>query len=100
LSDLLTGKQRRFLRARAHSLRPVVTVGNAGVTPALLSEIDSSLEHHELLKIKVSSDGREERELIGVMICAELGCEPIAEIGKMLVVYRQAEEPRLVLPAR
>jgi RNA-binding protein len=98
LSELLSGKQRRFLRARAHALRPVVAVGNAGVTPALLSEIDNSLEHHELLKIKIASNEREERELIGVMICAELGCEPIAQIGKILVVYRCAAEPRLALP--
>src|SRR5258706_4706288 len=58
----LTSAERRALRAKAHHLHPVIMVGNAGLTPAVLKEIDIALKSLELIKIRVLGDDRERRE--------------------------------------
>ena len=89
----LTSPQRRALRAKAHALNPVVAIGQHGLTPAVLHEIDVALLAHELIKIRVFSDDRAERELLYARICAELDAAPVQHIGKLLVVWRLAPEP-------
>lgn len=94
----LTPAQRRFLRAQAHSLSPVVLIGDAGLTEAVMKEIARSLDSHELIKIKVAGGEREQREAMLAEICATLEAAPAQHIGKTLVVYKPARKPRLVLP--
>ncbi len=94
----LTPIQRKFLRAEAHGLKPVVMIGNAGLSDAVLSEIGRGLAAHELIKIRVFNDDREAREAWLAEICARLECAPVQHIGKLLLVYKPAEEPRLKLP--
>lgn len=89
---LLDGKARRALRARAHALRPVVWIADAGATPSVLREINRTLEAHELIKIHAAVDGRVARESLMTRICIEAGAEPVQIIGKMLVVYRKRTE--------
>lgn len=79
---------RRALRAKAHHLHPVVTIGNHGLTPAVLHEIDLNLIAHELIKLRVFSDDRLEREALLARICDELDAAPVQHLGKVLVVYR------------
>jgi putative YhbY family RNA-binding protein len=86
----LTPTERRALRARAHHLHPVVSVGQHGLTAAVLHEIDVNLIAHELIKVRVFSDDREERETLLKSICAELDAAPVQHIGKLLVVWRPA----------
>ncbi|HTP95682.1 MAG TPA: YhbY family RNA-binding protein, partial [Burkholderiales bacterium] len=85
--------------ARAHALRPVVMVGEAGLTPALLREIDASLKAHELIKIRVAGDDRRLRESTLESICVALGAAPVQHIGKMLVVFRERPEAAPPRPA-
>jgi len=94
----LTSADRRALRAQAHALNPVVAIGQHGLTPAVLHEIDVALLAHELIKIRVFSDDRAERESLYVRICAELDAAPVQHIGKLLVVWRPAPEPEPVAP--
>lgn len=94
----LTPAQRRFLRAQAHSLSPVVLIGDAGLTEAVMKEIARSLDSHELIKIKVAGGEREQREAMLAEICTTLEAAPAQHIGKTLVVYRPAKKPRLILP--
>lgn len=94
----LTPGQRRFLRAQAHSLSPVVLIGDAGLTEAVMKEIARSLDSHELIKIKVAGGEREQREAMLTEICATLEAAPAQHIGKTLVVYKPAKKPRLILP--
>ena len=91
----LNPPQRRALRAKAHHLHPVVFIGNHGLTPAVLHEIDVNLMAHELVKLRVFSDDRPERETLLARICAELDAAPVQHLGKVLVVYRArpAETP-------
>lgn len=84
----LSPAERKSLKARAHFLDPVVLVGDAGLTPAVLREIGVHLTAHELIKVRVAGDDREDRLAIYETICTELGASPVQHIGKMLVLYR------------
>ncbi|MDR3394318.1 MAG: ribosome assembly RNA-binding protein YhbY [Parasulfuritortus sp.] len=94
----LTPQQRKFLKAQAHGLKPVVMIGNAGLTEAVVKETARSLAAHELIKIRVLNDNRDDRETWLAAICEQLDCAPVQHIGKLLLIYKPAEEPRLVLP--
>jgi len=84
----LTPLQRREFKARAHNLRPVVMVGDAGLTPSVIREIDLNLKSHELIKIRVFGDDREARASMIESICTQLDAAPVQHIGKILVIYR------------
>lgn len=88
----LTPAERSKLRAEAHALDPVVIIGEAGLTPAVMKEINASLDAHGLIKVRVFGDDREARIAIYETICAELGAAPVQHIGKLLVVYRLKKE--------
>lgn len=96
----LEPSQRRALRAKAHHLHPIVIIGNQGLTPAVLHEIDGSLMAHELVKLRVFNDDRAERDALLQRICAELDALPVQHLGKILVVYRAkpALEPAEAAP--
>ncbi len=94
----LTSNQRRFLRAKAHALNPVVLIGDAGLTEAVMREVELGLKSHELIKIKVAGDDRELRAQWLAKICDELHAASVQHIGKTLVIYRPAAKPTLVLP--
>lgn len=96
----LSVSQRLELKARAHALKPVVIIGNAGLTPAVLDEIERSLKSHDLLKIKVMHDEREVREAMLREICTLLKAAAVQHIGKTLVIYRPLEAPIAKVPKR
>ncbi|HET9340836.1 MAG TPA: YhbY family RNA-binding protein [Casimicrobiaceae bacterium] len=98
----LTSTQRRELRARAHGLHPVVHVGHGGLTPAVIHEIDVALKAHELVKVRVHSDDRDEREAHLGALCEALDAGPVQHLGKMLVVWRPAptKEPLAIARTR
>ncbi|HEY7658620.1 MAG TPA: YhbY family RNA-binding protein [Burkholderiales bacterium] len=97
---IVTPAERRALRARAHHLRPVIMIGEAGLTPAVLNEIDNALKGHELIKIRVLGDDRSARAALIAEICAALGASPVQHIGKILVVFRPRPEAPAPKPAR
>lgn len=88
----LTPAERSALRSEAHALNPVVIVGDAGLTPAVLKEIDASLDAHGLIKVRVAGDDREARIEMYETICEKLDAAPIQHIGKLLVLYRPKKE--------
>lgn len=90
-NSTLSGSARRALRAAAHHLDPVVTIGQAGLTPAVMHEIDVALTAHALIKVRVSSDDRAEREAHLARVCEQLRCEPVQHLGKLLVLWRNRE---------
>jgi putative YhbY family RNA-binding protein len=98
----LSPAQRKALKARAHSLHPVVLIGGKGLTDAVLREIETNLKSHELIKVKVASDARDEREACLARICEALQAAPVQHIGKTLVIYRENPEapPVEALPPR
>jgi RNA-binding protein len=88
----LTPAERSSLRSEAHALNPVVIVGEAGLTPAVLKEIDVSLNAHGLIKVRVVGDDRDARTAMYETICEQLDAAPIQHIGKLLVLYRPKKE--------
>jgi putative YhbY family RNA-binding protein len=103
----LTSAQRSALKARAHSIRPVVAIGSEGLSRAVLDEIDRSLRAHELIKLRTYGLEREMRKAMMLELCAALEAAPVQHIGKTLVIFRrnpdrpaEAAPPSEHLPAR
>ena len=84
----LTTKQIAHLRGMAHSLSPVVMIGNNGLTENIIKEIELNLNAHELIKIKVAGDDRDARKAMYSDICTKTSALAVHHIGKQLVVYR------------
>jgi RNA-binding protein len=84
----LTPAERRALKARAHHLQPVVLIGEAGVTPAVLGEIDRALTSHELIKVRVPGESRAQRSELAEGICTQLDAATVQGIGRILVIFR------------
>lgn len=95
----LTDKQRRHLRSLGHGLKPVVLIGDKGLTEAVVREFDQSLEHHELMKIRVKVGDRDDRDRIIQAICERSGAELIQRVGNIALMYRpRARDARIPLP--
>ena len=84
----LTPRERSSLRAAAHPLRPVVMIGDNGLTEAVLKEIDLNLSAHELIKVRAGTADRDERDAMLATICDTLSCATVHHLGKMLILYR------------
>jgi putative YhbY family RNA-binding protein len=84
----LSSEQRADLRSQAHALKPVVIIGAEGLTDAVLAEIEVHLKAHQLIKIRVFGDERDERIAIYDEICDRLNAAPIQHIGKLLVIWK------------
>jgi putative YhbY family RNA-binding protein len=84
--------QRRALRARAHSLHPVVSISQNGLSETVLAEIDRNLKAHELIKVRVYGQQRDVRAAHLDAICARLDAAPVQLIGNVLVIYRRKLE--------
>lgn len=89
---ILARDARLALRSQAHHLDPVVLLGANGLTDAVMHEIDRALTAHELIKVRVPSDDREERQAIYAEVAEKLGAARVQMIGKLLIFWRPAEE--------
>lgn len=96
----LTSKQRAHLRSLAHHLKPIVQVGNEGVTRPLLKTVEEAFNTRELLKVKVLEGAAEgPRETADLIVAALEGVHVAQTIGRTIVLYRpDPEEPEIVLP--
>ena len=94
----LTTRQKRYLRGLTHNLKPVVMVGAKGLSENVLAELDSAIEHHELIKVKISVGDRQARDQVIEQICEQVSCELVARIGNMASFYRPAKKPELTIP--
>ena len=88
----MTPAERKALKARAHNLDPVVTIGGKGLTDAVIAEIDLALKAHELIKVRAGAMDRDEREVAFQAISARTGAEAVQHIGKIFVLYRKKLE--------
>lgn len=95
---MITDKQKKFLRARAHHLKPVVTAGNAGITEGVLRELDIALAHHELIKVRINAGDRSELKEMANSLCQSSNASLVQIIGHIVVLYRPAETAKIQLP--
>ena len=95
---MITEKQKRFLRSKAHHLKPVVTTGNAGLSEPVIKEIEIALAHHELIKLRISGADREQLREMADEACAATNATLIQVIGHIAIMYRRAKTPKIILP--
>jgi RNA-binding protein len=95
----LSGKQRRFLRAEAHALEPLVSVGKEGVTDSLLGAVTEALLAHELIKVRVLENAPLTRQEAADALPGQVKAELVGLVGRMLILYkRHPHKPKLALP--
>ena len=102
--DTLTGFEKRFLRGLAHSLKPLVYVGQRGITRSLIDAMNDALDHHELVKIKFLEVKDKEKKLALVrQIELSVAGQMVGMVGHMATFYRQQPDPqrrRINLPGQ
>ena len=92
----LNSHQRQFLKGQAHSLNPVVMLGNAGLSDSVIEEVRQSIAHHELIKVKLNAGEREEQARA---LSEATGAELVATIGRIAILFLQKKEnSRFILP--
>jgi RNA-binding protein len=95
----LSGKQRRFLRAEAHALEPVVMVGKEGLTETVVSAVQDALLAHELIKVRVHESSPVERKDVSEQLPELAKAELAGVVGRIVILYkRHPQKPRIVLP--
>ncbi len=94
----LTGKQLDHLRGLAHSLKPVVTVGNSGVSDSVIAETDGALDHHELIKIRLPAIDRKDRRALLDQLAHKTAAQVVQTVGRIGTLYRAATDSRIELP--
>ena len=88
----LKGSQRKYLRGVAHSYKPQVQIGKEGLTENVFGAIDTALEAHELIKVKIAAE-RDQREQLVPVIEDRLNCECVGTVGRMAILYREHPDP-------
>lgn len=95
----LKANQMRHLRSLAHNLKPVVLLGQHGLTEAVMVEIELALAHHELIKVRIPGMDRDDKRTTIDAICAQSGAELVQAIGHMAVLFRKrAKDSQINLP--
>ena len=95
----LSERQRKHLRALAHALKPVIRLGNAGLTPAVTAETGRALEDHELIKVKGPGGDRAARDELFAALARDTGSTLVHRIGNVAVLYRPHPQlPRILIP--
>ncbi len=95
---MLTGKQKRFLRALGHPLKPVITVGKGEVNEALVKETIDAVSSHELVKVKILESCVMDRFDVAEKLAAACSAEVVQVLGRTLLLYRKSKEPKIELP--
>jgi len=97
----LTNNQKKFLRSKGHSLKPIVMVGQNGLTESVMAELETTMSKHELLKIKIRGDDRDEKQKMINEIITTTGAHLVQVIGNIMVIYQAFDEdPQIILPRK
>lgn len=95
----MNSEQLKQLKTQAHALKPVIMIGNAGLTDAVSHEIELALDTHELLKIKIRAE-RDQRKIIQQAICQNTQAELVQSIGQIMVIYREKPPEPVAKPKK
>jgi|SRR5699024_3229196 len=93
---MLTGKQKRYLRAQAHHEKPLLQIGKGGVNENLIKQLDDLLEKRELVKISVLQNCLEEKDVIAAQLVKDTGASLVQIIGNMIVLYRESIDHKTI----
>lgn len=89
----LSPETKKHYRTIGHNLNPIVTVASKGITEGVSAELNRALNDHELIKVKLAINDREERKEIIHSLCEISGAQLVQEIGKVALIYRAAAKP-------
>lgn len=96
----LSEPQKKYLRGLGHHLKPVIVVGDSGLSDAVRKEFESTIDHHELIKVRVRAGDRESRDDIISKLCDQ-NTSLVTRIGNVALIFRRnTEKPRIKLPRR
>jgi RNA-binding protein len=96
----LSEPQKKYLRGLGHHLKPVIVVGNSGLSEAVIKEFELTINHHELIKVRVGAGDRESRDEIMSKLCDQQ-TTLVTRIGNVALIFRRnAEKPRVNLPGK
>ena len=99
MNKKLKKEQKKQLRSMAHDLKTIIWIGQNGLTENVMEEINTALNHHELIKIKIRAGERTERDEIAESICEQTSAESIQKIGNVIVLYKKNKKvPKIKLP--
>ncbi|WP_295801803.1 YhbY family RNA-binding protein [uncultured Microbulbifer sp.] len=93
----LTNDRKKALRNIGHNLKPIVTIGDKGLSEGVLEELNRALEDHELIKVKMAIPDRDVRKEVIAEMCTATGAELVQEIGKIALILRNAKKPNAKL---
>ena len=95
----LSESQKKFLRGLGHALKPVIMIGDTGLSESVMNEFCSTIEHHELIKVRVRASDRVKRDQIIAELCNTGSAELVTRVGNVALVYRRNDEnPQIPLP--
>ena len=95
----LKNAQKRYLRGLTHGLNPVVMVAERGLAPSVLKEMEIALDHHQLIKVKISAADRDARDTLVAEMLAATNAELVHKIGHVVSIWRRnAAHPKIELP--
>lgn len=96
---MLTGKQKRFLRSKAHHLNPIFQVGKGGVNENMVRQINEALEARELIKVSILQNCDEDKDTVAQQLVEGCHAELVQIIGLTIVLYKESRENKeIVLP--
>jgi len=96
---MLDDKQKKYLRGLAHDLKPVVHVGNSGVSPGVTAELERNLDHHELIKVRIRVGDRDSRDAALREIIDHSAADLVGRIGNIAILFRRnGDKPIIALP--
>ena len=95
----LSESQKKYLRGLGHELKPVIIIADAGLSDSVMKEFRSTIEHHELIKVRVRAGDRETRDNIISELCQKGSAELVTRIGNVALIYRRNDEkPQIPMP--
>ncbi|MCM3716903.1 ribosome assembly RNA-binding protein YhbY [Fictibacillus phosphorivorans] len=96
---MLTGKQKRFLRSKAHHIQPIFQVGKGGVNENLIKQVEDALEARELIKVSVLQNCEEDKDTVAEELSTGSKAELVQVIGSTIVLYKESvNQKRIELP--
>lgn len=93
---MLTGKQKRFLRAEAHRLTPIFQVGKGGVNEQMLRQIEEALEARELIKVRILDNCEEDKHDVAEELSEGTNSELVQLIGLTVVLYKESKKNKVI----
>ena len=96
---MLTGKQKRFLRAEAHHLDPIFQVGKGGINGAMITQLRDVLEARELIKVRILDNCEEDKHVVAEELAGATRAELVQLIGLTIVLYKESRNnKKIILP--